>query len=59
MGGGWYECFEEEVVVVGGGGVVEKGGVVGVASVFDEQVFGFGVFIFGFCGLAFSISMLR
>lgn len=44
-----YEGFEEEVVVVGGGGVVEEGGMVGVAGVFYQEVFGLGVFIFCLC----------
>lgn len=44
-----YEGFEEEVVVVGGGSVVEEGGMVRVAGVFDEEIFGLGVFIFRLC----------
>lgn len=51
-----YEGFEEEVVVVGGGGVVEEGGMVGVAGVFDKEVFGLGVFIFRLCNRNEGVS---
>ena len=35
-----YQGFEEEVVVVGHGGVVEKGGIAGIAGVFDGEGLG-------------------
>lgn len=44
-----YESFEEEVIIVGGGGVVEKGSMVGVTSIFYEEIFGLGVLISGLC----------
>lgn len=55
-GRGTYEGAEEEVVVVGGGGVVEEGRMTGVAGVFEEKVFGRGVFFCGLCNGACSVS---
>ena len=52
-----YEGFEEEVIVVGGRGVVEEGGMVRVAGVFDEEVFGLGVFILGLCNGPEKVSV--
>lgn len=43
------QTFEEEVVVVCHGGVVEVGGVVGVAGVFQEDIFGCFVCVVGAC----------
>ena len=47
-----YEGFEEKVIIVGGGGIVEKGGMVGITSVFYKEIFGLGVLISGLCYLA-------
>ena len=44
-----YEGLEEEVIIVGSGGVVEKGSMVGVTSVFYEEILGLGVLISGLC----------
>ena len=47
FGGVGGDGAEEEVVVMGHGGVVEEGCVVGGAGVFEEDVFGYAIFVRG------------
>ena len=47
LGGVGGDGAEEEMVVVGHGSVVEERGVVGGTGVFEEDVFGYAVFIRG------------
>lgn len=54
-----YHCAEEEVVVVGGRSIVEEGGMIGVASVFEDKILRGGVLFFTVYATAGSVSKCK